>query len=232
MINFSGRLIVSDSFNAKSIVSYGIILFTLDTEKMLLVRRKHSVEFVILMKGSYRPTHLPFLISFLTDNEKNHIINLIEDKNYFYDLYQKEIFFKKINMEYVYLRFIENKEEIINLISFFKDRHNKLKWQWPKGRPNSSKEPPFSCAKREFFEEVETELPKILAMEDDLLETSFISLNGRTVESKYFFCVTEKEFELEPVSDNDEVSKRKWVHVSDIRKYMSLESDLKIIEKF
>lgn len=230
MINFSGRLIVSNSFNIKNIVSYGIIVFTLDTEKMLVVRRKHSVEFVILMKGSYRPTHLPFLISMLTDNEKNHIVESLNDKNYFYNLYSKEIYFKKLNVEYVYLRFSENREEILNLIFFFKNTNNQLKWQWPKGRPNS-KETPFSCAKREFFEEVESELPPILAMEDKLLETSFVSLNGRIVESKYFFCVISNEFELKNVSHNDEVSERKWVHISEIRNYISLESDVKILNE-
>lgn len=231
MINFTGRLIIDNTFNTKSIISYGLIVYALDSEKILIIQRKHSVEFVLLMTGNYRPTYLPFLISMLTALERDHLYYSLQDESYFKNLYIKEFYSKRLNIKYVYTRLMDAKEEIINLLFFFRHKINYLTWHWPKGRPNNSKEDGFACAKREFIEEVEVFLPKPLVIDNQIYLSTAKALGGRNIKNKYFFCVIEKEFSLPETCINDEVSNRKWVKVKSLKKYMNVNIDGIIIDQ-
>lgn len=207
------RLILETPFGGKNTISYGLIVYAKDTRRWLITRRKHSVEFLLYIKGLYRTTHLPFLISCITKNEADIIKRMHNDDNYYYSFCNRELELAADSLQYSKTRFDESKDLVLELISTLDLTSNTLKWTWPKGRlwySNNIKETPFECAKREFAEEVEINLSNPLYLSDNYVSESIKTFTGRTIEARYWIYVVPNEIPLTEPKDHPEVSKRRW----------------------
>ena len=208
------RLVLDTPFSGKSIISYGLIVYAKDTQRWAIVQRKHSVEFLLIMRGIYRITHLPFLISCITAEEANLIKRCIHGgPSAFTEIFIDELDLFEGGLRYALIRMSESRNTISNLLSKIDLSQNKLKWTRPKGRlqVSSGRETPFACAKREFSEEVELNLPPPSFISDTYVSEIVRTITGRTIESRYWIYVIQHEVPMTPPNDHPEVSSRQWV---------------------
>lgn len=215
-MNCIHRLVIATPFVNKSIVSYGLIVYALNTSKFVIVQRKHSVEFLLYMKGLYRLTHLPFLLSTIPAAELR-LVKKSLDESYFRLLYS-QLGFDDDCLDYALTRMKECHDYILNLITNLDNADNELSWTWPKGRlhvTGSERETPFSCAKREFQEEVEITLPPPIYVSKTYFTEIVQTLTGRNIESRYFFYVIPEEIPLSYPLSHPEVSNRQWVSIDE-----------------
>lgn len=215
------RLIVSTPFSSKSIVSYGLIVHARDTQRWIIIQRKHSAELLLFLRGLYRVSHLPVLLSHITIDEAKIISDCLYDLTTFQKTF-KEIFVDEdhytVDYNYAILRFTENQHLVRDLLLRIDVSKNELTWNWPKGRlisANTEDEPnretPLACAKREFVEEVEAELPPPLYLSDGNLIEIFSTVSGRKIESRYWIYIIPHEITIIPPDNHPEVANRHWV---------------------
>lgn len=227
MVNFydlsldnKNRLILDTPFSTKSTISYGLIVYACDTKHWVLIQRKHSVEFLLIMRGLYRITYLPLLLSCITPHEASILYQCISsDKHTFADIFLDELDLNKKELTYAQTRFEETKTIISYLLSKLNLSYNKLKWTWPKGRLliSDQKETPFACAKREFTEEVEITLPLPLFVSDSFVTESIKTITGRSIESRYWIYIIPHEIPITTPNNHPEVSSRKWVSTDECK---------------
>lgn len=215
------RLIVDMPFSSKRTISYGLIVYAENTKRWIIIQRKHSVEFLLFIKGFYRITHLTSLLSSITDFEKEYIVSCLDNPDTFFEnLYLKELDLEQDGLSYAKLRFNESIPHILILLPLLNLSNNHLEWTWPKGRlqffqDNSTRETPFDCAKREFFEEVEIVLPPPIFISDTFISENLHTLTGRNIESRYWLYIIPDEIPISPPIDHPEVSNRQWVSTDD-----------------
>jgi len=212
------RLVLDTPFTTKSTISYGLIVYAKDTQRWAIVQRKHSVEFLLFIKGLYRLTHLPLLLSCITSEEADIIKRCINGgPSVFKEIFLRDLELESYTLNYAMIRIAESRNIVMNLLSKLDLSQNKLNWTWPKGRlqiPTDnplSRETPFACAKREFTEEVEVTLPAPLFISDTYVSESIRTITGRNIESRYWIYVISNEVPMELPQNNPEVSNRQWV---------------------
>ena len=206
------RFVIDAPFSNKSTISYGLIVFAKDTGRWAITQRKHSIEFILYVRGCYRVTHLPFLLCNITQQECDQILNCVLSENYFKEF---EKLYYSLDMDsrsfsYSFQRFRETRELLPELLCNLDLSENQLQWTWPKGRLDVSDLCPLDCAKREFREEVEIELPEPLFMSSSYFIDTFKSVARRTIESRYWIYVIQREIPMTVPQNNPEVSNRLW----------------------
>jgi hypothetical protein len=197
-------------------VSHGLIVYALDSQKWILVQRKHSAEFMVFIKGYYRLVHLPLLVRKFMPSEVAHIVEALKEIEYFNDLYTEVLCLPPKGLSYGRLRFSEVLKIIPSLLTMVAV-DNTLTWSWPKGRPlyGTVKEDSLVTAKREFVEEVEIMLPPSLFQSNECIMHEQLTTTGKIINSYYWFYAVEKEFVLPPVTEHTEVQDRAWYTVDD-----------------
>jgi ADP-ribose pyrophosphatase YjhB (NUDIX family) len=217
------RLITQTSFENSKIISYGLIMIEKDTYDCIVVQRLHSVEFLLILSGQYRPSLICLLMPHITLEEIDIFQKLIDN----HDLY-KEVFinvgYDEKDYEYAYIRFLESKHIIQKSINKY-NHNNDLKWTFPKGRLNiEDKEDGYSCACREFIEEVEHDLPEPLYISENYITIETIKTLGcKLIETRCWVYVVKDKFEL-LLTSNKEVSNRKWTSLNEALELMNKKS--------
>lgn len=212
------RLILDTPFIDRNIISYGLVVYALDTKKWVIIQRKHSAEFLLLIRGLYRKSHIPFLLIHITPDEANILTNCINNVDFFTSFYINELNLPDTGLDYAITRIKESYSIFQHLLLKFNVSENTLNWTWPKGRlsnTTSYKEKPLECAIREFIEEVEIQLPNALYISDDYVTEIIKTLSGRHIESRYWLYIIPNEINLYPPINHPEVSNRIWINISD-----------------
>lgn len=214
------RLVLDTPFSTRSTISYGLIVYARDTKRWAIIQRKHSVEFLLFIRGLYRLTHLPLLLSCVTRNEADIIHRCIKGgPTIFREVFVTELGLDENGLEYAMIRMAESRNVVVNLLSKLDLSKNVLKWTWPKGRlsysnqsVNNARETPFACARREFTEEVEIELPSPLYISDTYVSENIRTITGRNIESRYWIYIIPNEIPMTQPEFHPEVSNREWVN--------------------
>lgn len=210
------RLIVHQKNTCKKILSYGLIVFCTNTKKWLIIQRKHTADILLIMRGQYRLSQLPLLVKNITQGEAELLRKCIDGgTEVFSKIYLEEFELEKEGLEYGKLRMSDSIKHLSGLLleldgEFCK---NSLSWNWPKGRPQNypEKELPFECAKREFFEEVEVQLPPSTYMSSSYINDPVNTITGKFLESRYWIYFVEDEFKITKPKNHHEIADRKWV---------------------
>lgn len=202
------RVVTDSPFSFKRTLSYGLIVISKKTKRMVAVQRKHSAEFLAILTGVYSSGSLPFLLSSITQQEADILTSLIKtDREQFLSIFiELKIF--HYDADYVWDLWLHNQERIKYFLDNIKFTDNNLSWCWPKGRPNN--EIPFECAKREFWEEVQVRLPPYIHRDNKAPTQIFKTVTGRQIESKFFIYLIEDEFDIPPADNHPEVNDRNW----------------------
>jgi hypothetical protein len=208
---FYPRLITSTNFDKSKIISHGLIVYAKDTKETILVQRLHSIEYLLIFTGQYRPSLIPLLIPNLTLEEILILKKIIKDNDLFKPIFLEMGYTK--DLDYAYIRFIESIAIIEKCIERYSN-DNKLKWTFPKGRINLEDLDGFTCACREFVEEVEHELPEATYISPNyFVVENLTTLGCKTIESRCWLYVIENKFDLSPITHHNEVNDRKWVSI-------------------
>jgi len=200
---------VSSPCISKVAVSYGLIVFCAKTKRTVLVRRKHSVAYLMILNGFYRESYLWEYIPCLSKEESEIIRKCLNSKRYF-DFCQNKVGCL-IKSEYAKTKFYKNKELIEIIYSKFKSSHKDLQWYWPKGKLTNNAENHYECAKREFIEEVESLLPDPIYISPNWIGTFFLVKGSKRIENNFILYIVEEEFQIgRKLIHNSEVSDRAW----------------------
>ena len=221
------RLILDTPFSTRSTISYGLIVFAKDTRRWAIIQRKHSVEFLLFMRGIYRLTYLPILLSCVTTNEALLIEECLKGgPDIFKDVYLNKLGLSIDGLSYALIRMAESRCIVINMLTKLDLLNNDLSWTWPKGRLHisSNRETPFDCAKREFVEEVEINLPPPLFISDTYVSENIRTITGRNIESRYWIYIIPEEIPMTPPESHPEVANRIWVDIETCRSKMGRDS--------
>jgi 8-oxo-dGTP pyrophosphatase MutT (NUDIX family) len=222
---FPHRLILGSPFYTRSIISYGLIVYALDTKSCVIVQRKHSVELLLIIRGFYRLSYLPLLLSNITIEELDILKRGVSGgPAAFTDIYVNELGLDKSGLEYATLRMVASANIIKELVESIDVSDNSLTWNWPKGRLQyddkvSLKETPFQCAVREFSEEVEVELPTAVYVSDYYISENIKTTTGRHIESRYWLYVVPSEIDIPIAENHPEIADRKWATISECFNY-------------
>lgn len=222
------RLILDTPFATRSTISYGLIVYAKDTARWAIIQRKHSVEFLLYIRGLYRLTYLPLLLSCITAVEAQIIQRCLDGgPAVFKEIYSTELELSFDGLSYALIRMAESRNVVLNLLQKLDFSKNDLSWTWPKGRLHIStdkfnvRETPFDCAKREFIEEVEIDLPPPLFISDTFVSENVKTITGRNIESRYWIYIIPHEIPLHPPKCHPEVANRQWVDTTTCQSLMT-----------
>ena len=126
------RLILETPFTSKTTISYGLIVFAKDTKRWIVIQRKHSVEFLLLVKGTYRIVHLPFLLMNITSEEADILSKSIKSEDFFSDLFKNVLKFDDKAYTHARYKLYLNRELLSKLMKNADFGKNKLSWFCPK----------------------------------------------------------------------------------------------------
>lgn len=210
--------------------SYGLIVYSRDN-KWLLVREKYSPFFVIIMKGIYRDSYIPFLVSHLTQGEVELLKQFLADETKLYKYY--DILFtarSEIRSPQYTLKRLRSPSMVRALQESI--NNCKERWGFPAGKPKY-KEKAVHCALRECKEESgisiidgDMILPQIIT------ETIYL-ISGGVLCKDYWPCIinrrdmppdvsrgTSVDASGDTVTDQNEISEVRWVSDKDIEQIL------------
>jgi ADP-ribose pyrophosphatase YjhB (NUDIX family) len=206
---YQPRCITKTSFDHGHISSYGLIVYSLESQRCILVQRKHSVEFLIILTGQYRISQLGLLFDALTRDEYEMIQAILKNKINIREAYLT-VGLNLKDMDYGYARLKQHEIEILEMSC----SNRELLWTWPKGR-NEEDEDYYVTAVREFKEEVEAGLPPPIFVSQQILMEMIKSMNNKIIETFCYLYIIQNEFELPMLNNHSEVADRKWYFIDD-----------------
>jgi len=230
---FPLRLPINTPFTSKMSTSYGIIVYSLKTDRCLLVQRKHSAEFLLILRGIYRLSHLPFLVPNITEEERRLLNRAVKDQTDYVEICL-DVGISETDMTYGYLRLQESRQILICLVDTDKPMVNlDLQWTVPKGRLEFSRaESPYDCALREFKEEVELDLPDPIYVSPRSYSHVIETLAGRLLENRYWLYVIPDEFPVSRPENHPEVNDRMWVLIEETFRYLFTRIVIDAVKEF
>lgn len=197
--------------------------------KILLVRRKHTIGYIELLRGKYNinnNSYINKLFNIMTNKE----INLITDTDSFDNLRNRLGMTREYRNNYREYDHAKNKFHTIktNIDSYLsnkKDEWKETEWGLPKGKRNS-RESNIECAIREFEEETGISSDKITILKNvKPLEEIYSGINNIKYKHIYYFSILNEsdEFSENEVNLNEnnreqlmEISKIKWFNFNEI----------------
>lgn len=212
------RVIIETPFYQKKIRSYGLIVYALNTNRCIVVQRKHSAEFIIIICGHYRKSYLCLLLKWITDQEIIFLQNLFTLTQNQFNQQLLDLGLDQADLNYAYIQWNQNNyiiQQFINNLTH--TSYNTLNWTWPKGRLNvDDYETGYMCALREFEEEVEMTLPDPLYVSTTFINLNMIkTINNKLIETYCWLYVIQDEIELPLLVNHKEVMQRQWISLEE-----------------
>lgn len=202
------RLVIASPFAPKHSISYGLIVFAMDSKRWAIVRRKHTVEFTLFIRGTYRPTFLPIYLGCITKSEATTINNCLNSnggEEYFQEIFLKELGLAPEGLIYALKRLQESRIITQQLLASLDLSDNELEWVFPNGRVSLPDKSPLLSAQRQFVEEIGVELPPALFISGDYVSETIKTLTNRILECRYWIYIVPQEFSIE-----DDASAKQW----------------------
>lgn len=240
---YPNRIIVASSFSQRPIISYGIALYCISTEKWLMVSPSTTPNFAGLVRGYYRECELENIIKYITNNEKQIFLNACNAENpakefsiiysKFFEDYKynenieiicptKEESIQKSRIpcneyEYALSRFILSIENIKKTILNENGPGIPQEWTWPKGRRSLPNENTLTAALREFEEETGISSNLITIISTNPISNSYRSNNGRIYETQCWVASIQDEINVNQPTKAGEIGERRWLSDDEIR---------------
>jgi len=199
---FYNKYIDIEEFNYSNLNNLKHIPLFYNKIKILMIRRKKSMNYIDFIRGKYDPSNinnLKNIFSLMTKEENIKIINNSFDflwNELWKDtakskIYQKEFNLSKIKFEELkYNNFYDLLSE--NNLSNYQE----AEWGFPKGRRNNN-EQNITCAMREFNEETSLGFENLHILERlNCAEEEYIGTNGIKYKHIYYLASSDKELEL------------------------------------
>lgn len=207
------RHIVSTTNKVLPINSYGLIPYNIVQDKWLLVQRRYSPAFFIVLQGNYRDVDLNILLNELTNTELSAIKIMITNPKTIPGVLQR--FLTNVtdkSIEYTTLRFASaNFHKLITMVT----GRSEGEWLFPSGRPSAQDKSGYDTAIREFHEEsgIDSRIFNIKnLLHDEIvekIETSIIRNHRHYYPYVMYETITPKVLSLD--NDDIEITQARWV---------------------
>lgn len=201
--------------------SYGAIIYAKDIKSFLIVQRKHSYEFLLILRASYRPSYLYLYVPNLHPQEMEHIKLILERGReyllYIYNMLNYNMYY----FEHTLLMFEKCRHIYLDLITRYPGKE--LSWTFPKGKKENF-EKIEDTIRREYLEEVEMVFPEYTHKSSDYIEDVYIGLFNCTIHDYYYIYIVDNAYLLPEVINNPEVSARKWISSDKLYEYKILQN--------
>jgi 8-oxo-dGTP pyrophosphatase MutT (NUDIX family) len=210
-----------DDFNFENLSNISNINFLKDKIKFLLVRRKHSLNYIEFIRGSYETKDLKKLVNMFELMSPEEIKN-IEIKNFDHiwnNLWKKTSKYKQYKKEYNKSKKLFNsliKSKLLDKLIEIKPIYEEPEWGLPKGRRNNY-EKNIDCAMREFYEETHIENKDYIILKNiDTIHENYKGTNGINYRHIYYLSISKSENELINLKDNYEIGDVGWYSWNEI----------------
>lgn len=233
------------------ITSYGIILFTIDSEGTifyLTVQRRDTIEYVDFIRGQYNYKSIRLLFDLMSEEERLRILH------HTFDELWSDLWINRSHRIYrecydkARYKFDKICREIPSILDETSTVVTEPSWIFPKGKKNI-KESSIQCAFREFMEETRMAVDDVYLFNEKPFVETFRGSNNKLYSTQYYVAYTPEKieinrFETDGVVRNDkftvseEIANMKWFtlqessdHLNDRRRKLISEVDTFIKER-
>lgn len=238
---FYNKFIDICEFNYKNLENIKYIPFFYDKIKLLMIRRKNSLNYIEFIRGKYETTdkeHLNKMFKFMT-KEENCKITSFSFESMWNDIWKEtaksKVYQKEFNMSKLKFEELKSKNFHDLLNPDNQSIYQEPEWGFPKGRRNIS-EKNLDCAIREFYEETNYSLTNMHLLERiNCLEEEYEGTNLVKYKHVYYIASSpdNDESELNDVDNLNEIGEIGWFSIPEalekIRPYY--DSRIKIIHQ-
>jgi 8-oxo-dGTP pyrophosphatase MutT (NUDIX family) len=219
---FYNKYLDISEFNYENLNNIKLIPNFYDKIKIVMIRRKHSLNYIEFMRGKYDVNDMTTLSRLfnLMSRDENIKIKQTDFVVMWDDLWKEtsknKIYQKEFNMSKQ--KFDELKENnFYNLLDDINlSKYMETEWGFPKGRRNAE-ETNFNCAVREFCEETNIEYNNILLLERlNPIEEIYDGTNNIKYRHNYFLASINNMVELVNNNDNYEIGDIQWFTIPEI----------------
>lgn len=216
-----------------AITSYGVILFVntvnkgIKERKFLICQRRDTIQYVDFIRGRYSDRYLPNLVNFMTLDEKQRLLK------YDFDVLWNDLWLNKSHKIYTeyYERAKSKYNSIKHLLHDYINNSNftmsSSPWGFPKGKRNKN-ESEFTCAIREFKEEVRLKI-NVLKVYNNVFTETFTGTDKNIYSTIYYVCEAKNIVypdniyminEIRNITVSEEIAAVKWVTLDEAKKYL------------
>jgi 8-oxo-dGTP pyrophosphatase MutT (NUDIX family) len=215
---FYNKFLDIEEFNYTNLNNLTLIPHFYDKIKILMVRRKQSLNYIEFVRGKYdidNIQHLTKIFNLMTREENLKILSSNFDELWnelWKETAKSKIYQKEFNLSK--LKFEELKENnFFNLLEDSKlSQFNEPEWGFPKGRRNSN-EKNLNCAIREFIEETNIDSNYLHILERlNYISEEYAGTNSVNYRHVYYLASSNEEIELNINNENqlEEIGDIKW----------------------
>jgi ADP-ribose pyrophosphatase YjhB (NUDIX family) len=230
--SFPRRKIVDSSLKQKELLSFGLLSYSKDYGKYLLIKARSSTGINYILYGAYRPTDLKQLLLLLYKKEIEKIVSIIkantvaESKDLFKELYN-EITGEYPLSSYALKRILDSKDYII----WYRENHTNKEYLYgiPKGKGNH-KEKGIDASIREFKEETGIEVQKEWLYKHplEIIDNSI----DRNYKLRVWVLVTDKKYSGQEILDIEEIESKHYLSFTKENKEYMDDNTIALINKF
>lgn len=214
----SKKYIEIDKFNFEHLDNISKINFYKDKIKFLMIRRKHSLNYVEFIRGRYNKTDTQKIIKMfkLMSREEINLIKKFDFDILWNDLWKKTSNHKMYQKEYQksknlfeYLK----KTELLSKMVEIEPLYNTPEWGFPKGRRNNF-EKNIECAVREFYEETNMEEDNYILLNNIFsTQENYTGTNNIDYRHIYYLAMSSSETDIkESLGQNYEIGEIAWLN--------------------
>lgn len=212
-------------------MSYGMIVWCRKTHRWLMMRRKHTVHFLALLRARYPLSYTYDIITNLTKEEFDTVKNIILNGYQYYISVMDDVYGNSIKSEDGH---VSSWNHIVFSLSLIKRSIDKIEssnhiyptlpYLWAKGYKIKN-ETGLQTACRELFEESGIDLPENVDMINQPIEYSRTGIMG-LYNVTCWISIIDDEILLPPINPNDnEISDRRWMYTDECNKSMTKEEN-------
>ena len=217
---FYNKYIDISEYNYVNLNNIKLIPYYYDKIKILMIRRKHSLNYVDFIRGKYDVNNKEHLIKIfnLMSQEENIKIKTTNFEYLWNNLWQNTAINKIYQKEYEISRLKYNELQhynFYNLLDNNLSQYLEPEWEFPKGRRNMS-EKNIDCALREFNEETNINLNDINILERiNCTNEDYIGTNLINYRHTYYLasCTNEIELNIDNENQSYEIGALEWLTI-------------------
>ena len=208
-----------DDYNFQHSNNLSKLNFFKDKIKFLLIRRKHSLNYIEFIRGRYDKNNLKKLVNIFElmcpkeiEMIKNNSFKLLWDnlwkKTSNFKIYQKE--FKKSEKNFNYLK----ESGILDKLLEITPSYDSPEWGFPKGKRNNF-EKNIECAKREFYEETNIKEDDHLILRNLYsVDENYVGTNKLNYRHIYYISIADSNI-ITNKYENNEIGELGWFNWDD-----------------
>jgi 8-oxo-dGTP pyrophosphatase MutT (NUDIX family) len=210
-----------DEYNYLNINNISKLSKYYDNIKFLMVMRKYSFNYIVLLRGKYKLSNIEEikrLLSLMTKTEHNNLLNSDFDdlwNELWQDTSKSKIYIKEYNKSKKYFKILKDNNFYDGLIT----KYDEPEWEFPKGQRNTD-ETKIDCAIREFEEETNILKENIIILDRiDGIEEQYIGTDNKTyIHTYYLSTIKNNKDDLNLLGEfqQKEIGDIKWLSLHEV----------------